>query len=215
MRYFSATKVYTCDYSGRYYCQECHKKTLFLVPARVLHNWDFRPRQVALQSQEIVTYLTSREYLNIEKLNSKLFDSVSVMKQLRDLRERIIMYKVHFIQCSKAMREGQLLKLKTRQHFIDTSKLYTLRDLADAHSGDLLPEVQTIVNDYENHVTSCETCANQKFLCSVCEAPPLISPFRDVYSIAQCPQCHGVLHRPCYNRSNNCPYCQSSLINES
>ena len=210
----SATKVHTCDYNGRYYCQECHKKTLHLIPARVIHNWDFKPRQIALQSQEVISYLTDKEYLNIENLNPLLFDNVSVMNQLRELREKIIMYKAHFFQCSKALREGMFLKLKSRQHFIDTSKLYTLRDLVEANSGTLLPEVQAVVEGYTKHVQDCDTCTNKKFLCPVCEAPPLISPFKDVYSIAQCSQCHGVLHRPCFNRSDKCPYCSASLILE-
>ncbi|KAL5263511.1 hypothetical protein ACHWQZ_G008769 [Mnemiopsis leidyi] len=211
---YSSTKVHTCDYNGRYYCQECHKKTLHLIPARVIHNWDFKPRQIALQSQEVISYLTDKEYLNIETLNPLLFDNVSVMNQLRELREKIIMYKAHFFQCSKALREGMFLKLKSRQHFIDTSKLYTLRDLVEANSGTLLPEVQTVVEDYARHVQDCDTCTNKKFLCPVCEAPPLISPFNDVYSIAQCSQCHGVLHRPCFNKSDKCPYCSASLILE-
>lgn len=211
---YSSTKVHTCDYNGRYYCQECHKKTLHLVPARVIHNWDFKPRQLALQSQEVIAYLADKEYLNIENINPQLFDSVSVMHQLRDLREQIILYKAHFVQCSRALREGVFLKLKSRQHFIDTSKLYTIRDLTEAQSGTLLPEITSVIQDYQKHVDRCETCSNQKFLCSVCESPPLISPFRDVYSIAQCSQCHGVLHRPCFNRSDKCPYCSASLINE-
>ena len=35
-----------CDYSGLYYCSECHQNGLSIIPARVLHNWDFTPRKV-------------------------------------------------------------------------------------------------------------------------------------------------------------------------
>lgn len=37
-----------CDYSGRYYCPSCHHNALAVIPARVLHNWDFTPRKVSL-----------------------------------------------------------------------------------------------------------------------------------------------------------------------
>ena len=30
-----------CDYSGQYYCEECHWNDLVVIPARVVHNWDF------------------------------------------------------------------------------------------------------------------------------------------------------------------------------
>ena len=30
-----------CDYSGQHYCEECHWNDLVVIPARVVHNWDF------------------------------------------------------------------------------------------------------------------------------------------------------------------------------
>ena len=30
-----------CDYSGNYFCELCHWNDPMLIPARVLHNWDF------------------------------------------------------------------------------------------------------------------------------------------------------------------------------
>ena len=30
-----------CDYSGQYFCEECHWNDLVVIPARVVHNWDF------------------------------------------------------------------------------------------------------------------------------------------------------------------------------
>ena len=207
-----ATKVHQCDYSGRYYCSDCHKKTQYAVPARILYNWDFRPRPLALQSHEVLTFLSEREYINVERINPRLFDSVSSLAELREFRERIILYKAHFVQCSRAMKEGLFLRLRPRQHFIDSSKLYTLRDLQDVNNGSLLPEIQQVVVDYEKHYTGCSTCSNLKFACAGCAAPPLISPFSDMYSMAQCSQCHGVLHRACFNRSSECPYCSAGLV---
>lgn len=203
-----------CDYNGRFYCQDCHKKNPHIVPARVIHNWDFRPRPLAIQSVEIIDHLYDREKLNIEQLNPQLFDSVSVMNELRELRERIILYRAHFVKCVRARNDNLLLRLKSRQHFIDCSKMYTMKDLVDAREGVLLPEVRGVVQEYDEHVQECDTCSKQKFPCLVCAAPPLISPFKDVYSIAQCSQCHGVLHRHCFNMSDKCPYCSASLIIE-
>ena len=39
-----------CDYSGLYYCPACHKRDQAIIPARVLHNWDFTPRTVQLHT---------------------------------------------------------------------------------------------------------------------------------------------------------------------
>jgi hypothetical protein len=36
-----------CDYSGQYYCKQCHWNDLAVIPARVVHNWDFVARPVS------------------------------------------------------------------------------------------------------------------------------------------------------------------------
>lgn len=35
-----------CDYSGLYYCPTCHWNNTAIIPARVIHNWDFVPKKV-------------------------------------------------------------------------------------------------------------------------------------------------------------------------
>ena len=38
-----------CDYSGQYYCEECHWNDVVVIPARVVHNWDFSPYRVRIE----------------------------------------------------------------------------------------------------------------------------------------------------------------------
>lgn len=35
-----------CDYSGLYYCANCHWNDSLVMPARVMHNWDHTPYKV-------------------------------------------------------------------------------------------------------------------------------------------------------------------------
>ena len=35
-----------CDYTGKYYCPYCHWNDLAVIPARIVHNWDFEPQKV-------------------------------------------------------------------------------------------------------------------------------------------------------------------------
>ena len=35
-----------CDYSGQYFCEECHWNDLVVIPARAVHNWDFSTYRV-------------------------------------------------------------------------------------------------------------------------------------------------------------------------
>ena len=42
----NSTEIRLCDYSGQYYCPDCHNNDTAVIPARVLHNWDFNSRKV-------------------------------------------------------------------------------------------------------------------------------------------------------------------------
>ena len=44
-----------CDYTGSYYCELCHWNDSIIIPARVLHNWDFDSRKVGLQNIQLST----------------------------------------------------------------------------------------------------------------------------------------------------------------
>uniref|UniRef100_A0A3B4GIZ3 Differentially expressed in FDCP 8 homolog n=1 Tax=Pundamilia nyererei TaxID=303518 RepID=A0A3B4GIZ3_9CICH len=35
-----------CDYTGQYYCSTCHWNDTAVIPARVIHNWEFESRKV-------------------------------------------------------------------------------------------------------------------------------------------------------------------------
>ncbi len=45
---FNATTIVArlCDYSGLYYCPTCHHNDQAVIPARVVHNWDFAQKKV-------------------------------------------------------------------------------------------------------------------------------------------------------------------------
>ena len=37
-----------CDYTGAYHCPECHHNQTHMIPARIIHNWDFTEYKVAV-----------------------------------------------------------------------------------------------------------------------------------------------------------------------
>jgi len=57
-----------CDYTGQYYCSTCHWNDTAIVPARVIHNWEFESRKVTLD-------LYNRTFWNIQ---SSISDSIKV-----------------------------------------------------------------------------------------------------------------------------------------
>ncbi|CAD7083264.1 unnamed protein product [Hermetia illucens] len=65
---FDFKKMWTeprlCDYSGLYYCPTCHWNSVSIIPARVIHNWDFSSHKklsVIKKIREDLTFM--RKYL--------------------------------------------------------------------------------------------------------------------------------------------------------
>ena len=75
-----------CDYSGLYYCQNCHfgPSDVTIIPARIIHNWDFTPRSVSRRSLQIINFLKYKPILfNITELNSMLYGLVEELPQIK------------------------------------------------------------------------------------------------------------------------------------
>jgi len=43
-----------CDYSGYYYCTNCHNNEALQIPARMVKNWDFSRHKVSRKSKEFL-----------------------------------------------------------------------------------------------------------------------------------------------------------------
>ncbi|KAI2653750.1 hypothetical protein H4Q32_014081 [Labeo rohita] len=77
-----------CDYTGQYYCSSCHWNDTAIIPARVIHNWEFEPRK---------------------EINPLLFNFVEELVEIRKLRQDILLMKPYFITCKEAMEARLLL----------------------------------------------------------------------------------------------------------
>uniref|UniRef100_A0A7M4EL38 Differentially expressed in FDCP 8 homolog n=1 Tax=Crocodylus porosus TaxID=8502 RepID=A0A7M4EL38_CROPO len=119
-----------CDYTGLYYCSSCHWNDLAVIPARVIHNWDFEPRKVSRCSMRYLALMLSRPVLKLREINPLLFNYVEELVEIRKLRQDILLMKPYFITCKEAM-EARLL----------------LQDLVDVQAGRLgcsLTEIHTL-----------------------------------------------------------------------
>lgn len=195
-----------CDYSGQYFCEECHWSDLVVIPARVVHNWDFSLYRVSRQSKQLLALMTGRPLLKIEKLNPSLFKFVVELREVKRLREEILIMKKYFVTCRQALESKLLLQLKDRQHFVDNSSVYSLQDLIDVNSGLLLPFLTKIHSLFLTHIKSdCQLCQAKGFVCEFCGKDEVIFAF-DPHS-TQCKQCRTVFHKKCF-KSGVCPKCE-------
>jgi Putative zinc-RING and/or ribbon len=51
----------------------CHWNTNAIIPARVVHNWDFEPRKVSRAAQQLLKLMADKPILVLKDINHRLF----------------------------------------------------------------------------------------------------------------------------------------------
>uniref|UniRef100_T1JKT5 Phorbol-ester/DAG-type domain-containing protein n=1 Tax=Strigamia maritima TaxID=126957 RepID=T1JKT5_STRMM len=196
-----------CDYSGLYLCPNCHWNSQAIIPARVLHNWDFEPYRVCRASRQFLRLMRKKAVLRIDEINPMLFTFVEELSLVRKMREEILMMKRYFLACKHALKNKLLMMLSERQHFVDNADVYSMQDLIDVESGILVEYLTRIHTHFKRHIKQdCEVCRGQGFICEICKCDAILFPFDNCVAI--CDKCSCVFHADCYNRKEkNCFRC--------
>lgn len=172
----------------------------------MVHNWDFTPRPVCQASLQQLRVTSKRPLINLEKFNPKLFALVHELTVVKRLRQELNGMRKYLIVCRKAAESHLLWKNSDISHLIDTIDFYSLQDLVDTDSGDLLSRLHAMVESLSNHIKNeCEICMGRAHICEICSNDQVIYPF-DASNYV-CDICHSVLHKPCYARKMSCPKC--------
>lgn len=196
-----------CDYSGKYYCRSCHISQMRVIPARVVHNWDFTPRGVCKTSRDVLMAVHTRPLLNLSHINPSLLERREELRELSSLRHKLSSMVSFLMTCRKARKDGILSELKFRQHFLDRPDMYSLKDLVDLHEKKLLPSLRSIVDVCDSHIRStCDTCSYKGFVCEKCMSDSPIYPFMS--HTTACGDCHALFHSTCFDSSETCPKCE-------
>lgn len=105
-----------CDYSGFYYCPSCHWNDSSIIPARIVHNWDFVPRKVARGSLQEINLFVDKPLIRLEEANPKLFVFLEKLCLLKKLRRNLIFMRKYLVECRQATEE-KLLESKIGFYF--------------------------------------------------------------------------------------------------
>lgn len=197
-----------CEYSGKYYCSSCHWNSQSIIPARVIHNWDFSLRKVCRASLQFLRLMAKKPVIDLEQLNPMLFSFVEDLHYVKKLREEILLMKLYLTSCHTAQEHKLLLLLHKRQHFVENSHMYSLQDLVDLHDGSLLTYLGQVHQVFLNHITKeCEGCRGKGFLCRLCDSEEVIFPIGG--DTVACPDCSTVYHKSCREqRQDPCHRCR-------
>ncbi|CAG4963416.1 unnamed protein product [Parnassius apollo] len=216
----TVSKAKVCGYTGEYYCSNCMDPNVFIIPARVIHNWDFKRYPVSKKSALFLLEFQHNPWIDMKKLNPKIYCGVSDMAHLQELRIQLNFLRSYIFTCREPVIEELQKRIWPREYLYDHVHLYTISDLAQIPNGSLVLQLEKVVNFAKSHVLDCWLCSQKGFICEVCRDPKILYPFETSITY-RCDECSSVFHAKCLNANTPCPKCKrkqertndSSLIN--
>lgn len=199
------SKAHVCSFSGNYYCSKCMAEGQYLIPSRMIHNWDLKQYPI---SRKAAAYLTENPaLLDLKILNPKIYMAVDTMAQLQSLRIQLNLLRAYLFTCREPIIESLQKKVAPRDYLYEHVHQYSVLDLHDIPNGILAQQLQKVVEFARNHVINCWLCSQKGFICEVCNNTKVIYPF-DMESTFRCGACNAVFHTDCLNASKPCPKCE-------
>ncbi|XP_015070878.1 uncharacterized protein LOC107015196 [Solanum pennellii] len=198
-----------CEYSGQLYCSSCHTNDTAVLPARILHLWDFNQYPVSQIAKSYLDSIHDQPMLCVSAVNPFLFSKVPALQHVTNIRKRIGTM-LPFVRCSfqRSIYRG----VGSRRYLLESNDFFSLRDLIDLSKGVFaaLPVmVETISRKILEHIAEqCLICCDVGIPCNArqaCDDPSsLIFPFQEE-EIERCKSCQSVFHKHCFRRTSSCP----------
>ncbi|OAD56595.1 Pleckstrin homology domain-containing family M member 3 [Eufriesea mexicana] len=161
-----------CSFTGNYYCSKCMSQNEYLIPSRVIYNWDLKLHRVCKKAAEYMQDCPA--LLDLKVLNPRIYMAVDVMAQLQSLRIQLNLLRAYLFTCREPIIESLQKKVAPKDYLYEHVHQYSVSDLYDIPTGLLAQRLQKVVEFARNHVMSCWLCSQKGFICEICENPKVI-----------------------------------------
>ncbi|XP_033984567.1 pleckstrin homology domain-containing family M member 3 [Trematomus bernacchii] len=202
----SRGKAKICYYSGWYYCQSCHQDNSFLIPARLLHNWDTSKHKVSKQAKEFLEFVYEEPLLDVQQLNPCLYEHCEPLSTVLRLRQQLQSLRAYLFSCRATIAEDLRRRIFPREYLLQHIHLYSMADLQQVIDGKLAPFLSKVIKFASSHVFSCSLCREKGFICELCHNEQVIYPFQE-NATRRCEGCGAVFHTECRQKAQPCPRC--------
>ncbi|XP_058262943.1 pleckstrin homology domain-containing family M member 1 isoform X1 [Hemibagrus wyckioides] len=196
-----------CEFSGQYYCENCHQGDTTIIPSRMVHNWDLTAREVSRQAMKLLTDIEHEPLLDLDVLNPDLFDHTETMAKVQGFRQRLRLLGDYLLICRSGIRKKIQARLQQRTYLLEWSHLYSVLDLRQIADNQYESFLQSLIQFSCSHVQHCELCTQRGFICQICNADNIIFPFQ-FDTTSRCKACKTVFHSSCKAQSVTCPRCE-------
>lgn len=199
-----AHKFRYCEYLGRYFCTGCHSNQLAVIPGRILSKWDFNRYPVSTFSYRLLDQMSTDPLFPLNDLNSNIYKKVKQLDKVRQSRLQLFYLKDFLLTCRFAEQLQDDLK-KEPPYILQDPDMYSLNDLIQVKTGEMLSRLRELVKDGLSHVANCQLCQARGFVCELCPSKEVIFPWF-ISKVSRCSKCGSCFHLQCF-KSGFCPRC--------
>ncbi|KAM8933995.1 pleckstrin homology domain-containing family M member 3 [Pelodytes ibericus] len=199
-------KAKVCSYSAWYYCSTCHVDDGFIIPARLVHNWDTSKHKVSKQAKEFLEYVFEEPLIDVQQENPLLYRHVEALAHVVRLRQQLKSLRAYLFSCRAVVAEDLRRRIFPREYLFQQIHLYSLADLQQVVDGKLAPFLLKVIKFATSHVYSCSLCSQKGFICEICNNGEILYPFEE-NSTSRCENCAAVFHSDCKVKTLPCPRC--------
>ena len=82
-----------------------------MIPARVVHNWDFVPRGVSSEAYELLQVLYTKPLIQISKTNPKLYTYVQALKDIEVCSTQVCVTLLFIYRCLNTISKDEGLSV--------------------------------------------------------------------------------------------------------
>ncbi|KAI4326719.1 hypothetical protein MLD38_032003 [Melastoma candidum] len=198
-----------CEYTGQLFCHVCHTNETVVLPARVLHFWDFTEYPVCQLSKSYLDSIRNQPMLCVSAVNPFLLTRVPALLHVTTLRKKI----GSMLLCIRCPFRGSVNRgLGSRKYLLEVNDFFSLRDLIDLSKGPFAAVpvmLETVSKKIREHVMErCLVCCDVGVPCAAkqaCTDPSsLIFPFQE-NEVEKCRHCQALYHQKCFDALGKCP----------
>ena len=182
----------------------CHSSQHRVIPARVLHNWDFTPHRVSAMAARLLDALDAAPIVHVERVNASLLEQVRALRHVKALRGQLhLLWRVSQRDASarEAVQEVLHRELSDRDYlWREEHGALSMRDLKDVKAKTLERLLADAVETAGEVIE--EDFAHLGERCTVCDKSERLFAFH-VHLVSVCAHCGGLMHKACSRRAES------------
>ncbi|KAK5639007.1 hypothetical protein RI129_011499 [Pyrocoelia pectoralis] len=199
-------KPKTCGFTAKYFCDICMSEQLVCLPARVIHNWDFKVYEVSQNALSYITEMTNHPTIDLKLINPFIYTVSAEMAKLQNIRIQLNFLRDYLYTCREPVIEELQKQIGGKDYMYEHVHQYSIADLSEIQNGALSQHLQKVVQFGIDHVHNCWLCSQKGFICEVCKKSKVLYPF-EIENVYRCNVCNAIYHNGCLNSNQPCRKC--------